>query len=200
MSKEEFDLIYPHMPKSGKLLEIGSYPFERTKELIELGYNVFGVDLNYDMPESNIRKCDIESEALPFKDNSFDIVLMMQVIEHLGKNPVWALKEINRVLKIGNSLFLSTPNFFSLANIKCLILKGKPNDSSFMTNEGYTGHVHIYTKNELKMFLGYCKLNVKEHRYLWYKSERFKIGGIITYLFPFLRDHHLFICEGGEKT
>ena len=45
---------------------------------------------------------------IPGKDSHYDVVLMLQVLEHL-EYPVRALKEINRILKEGGGLFLSVP-------------------------------------------------------------------------------------------
>lgn len=199
MSKEEFDLIYPHMPKSGKLLEIGSYPFERTQDLIALGYDFVGVDLNYAKTEYNVKKCDIEKEKLPFMDNKFDIVLMMQVLEHLGREPIWALTEMKRVLKPNGILIISTPNFYLLRNFVWILFKGYQHEMySFIEHtekQDYTGHIRTYSRKEVKMLLDYCGLKIKEFHYLWYRVNRFKIGGIITYLIPGFRDHLLFICR-----
>lgn len=199
LSKEEFDLIYPHMPITGKLLEIGSYPFDRTKDLVDLGYDVCGVDLYYNKSEFNVKKCDIETDKLPFTDNTFDIVLMMQVMEHLGRDPVWALKEIKRVLKPGGVFIMSTPNFYLLKNMYYILFKGYQHEMNnylrHLVEKDYMGHIRTYTKKELEMFFDHVGFTVKEHYYLWYKANKYKIGGIITYLLPFLRDHHLFICE-----
>jgi len=71
MSKEEFDLVLLHMPKTGKLLEIGSYPFERTKDLIDLDYKVSGVDLNYNRILLGVKKCDIGIQKLLGMDNEW---------------------------------------------------------------------------------------------------------------------------------
>jgi ubiquinone/menaquinone biosynthesis C-methylase UbiE len=43
-------------------------------------------------------------EALPFKDNSFDAVLSLAVLEHV-KNPFQCAEEIKRVLKPGGTLY-----------------------------------------------------------------------------------------------
>ena len=45
---------------------------------------------------------------IPRRDTSYDIVLMLQVLEHI-EEPVRALKEINRILKEEGVLFLSVP-------------------------------------------------------------------------------------------
>lgn len=53
-------------------------------------------------------QADLEA-PLPFKDGSFDAVLMLDVLEHLH-NRGQALDEARRVLKPGGLLFLAVPN------------------------------------------------------------------------------------------
>jgi len=48
------------------------------------------------------------SEELPFKDNSFDGVLCMNMLEHV-KDPFKTAKEISRVLKPGGKLYCVAP-------------------------------------------------------------------------------------------
>lgn len=54
-------------------------------------------------------KVDIVSSAekIPFKKNSFDVVVCFQVLEHI-ENPEKAISEMHRVLKKGGILMLST--------------------------------------------------------------------------------------------
>ncbi len=49
---------------------------------------------------------------LPFADNSFDGIVLREVIEHV-KKPERAMKEIKRTLKNGGLLILTTPNYSS---------------------------------------------------------------------------------------
>ena len=69
-------------------------------------------------PGITIKKGDIYK--LPYKDNSFDVVICSEVMEHL-EDPEKALKELKRVTK--KYLFLSVPNepFFTIQRI----LRGK---------------------------------------------------------------------------
>ena len=52
-------------------------------------------------------------QRLPYNDASFDIVLLIEVIEHLENHRV-ALGELARVLKPGGVLILTTPNIMRL--------------------------------------------------------------------------------------
>lgn len=56
--------------------------------------------------------------AIPFPDQSFDMVVMFDVIEHIPKNtePI-AIKEIRRVLRPGGTFIVSTPFHYWLSNI-----------------------------------------------------------------------------------
>jgi len=54
-----------------------------------------------------------DAHELPFEENSFDLVLCTEVIEHTEK-PRKVLSEINRVLKDGGELILTTPQTWCL--------------------------------------------------------------------------------------
>ncbi|MGQ0645558.1 MAG: class I SAM-dependent methyltransferase, partial [Elusimicrobiota bacterium] len=57
----------------------------------------------------------VEPGPLPLEDASFDVVTMIELIEHLPqKEIVVLLKETQRVLRPGGRLLLSTPNYASL--------------------------------------------------------------------------------------
>ena len=51
-------------------------------------------------------------EPLPYPDGSFDLVVAMDVIEHLPEPLPW-LREVVRVTRSGGHLFLTTPNYAS---------------------------------------------------------------------------------------
>lgn len=56
---------------------------------------------------------DLETQKLPAKNNTFDVVLCCEVLEHLDVDPMFMLAELNRVLKPGGRLILTTPNITS---------------------------------------------------------------------------------------
>lgn len=60
-----------------------------------------------------LHPCDVEREPLPFADGSADLVLAMEILEHLAVDPFWFLAEANRVLVPGGHLLISTPNMTS---------------------------------------------------------------------------------------
>lgn len=54
-----------------------------------------------------------DAHSLPFEDNKFDMVLCTEVLEHLH-SPHVAIAEMNRVLKVGGMLILTTRFIFPL--------------------------------------------------------------------------------------
>jgi ubiquinone/menaquinone biosynthesis C-methylase UbiE len=67
--------------------------------------------------QDNIIFCLARVENLPFRDNSFDLILSIGVIEHF-KDPLPLLREMRRVLKPDGLLFLTVPNLESFRRTK----------------------------------------------------------------------------------
>jgi len=77
---------------------------------------------------------------LPFKDETFDCVIISEVLEHLGEDER-ALKEISRVLKQGGVLAASVPSTWP--ETVCWALS-----KDYRTWPG--GHIRIYRRGELR--------------------------------------------------
>lgn len=60
---------------------------------------------------------NIEEEPLPVPDDVYDLILCCEVIEHMDVDPMFPVWEMNRALKKGGVLFLTTPNVTSAENI-----------------------------------------------------------------------------------
>lgn len=100
----------------GRLLELGTGGGNLAKQAKDKGFEVVAQDINKD----NFRyKDEIEfiqgdlNQGLHFDDRSFDYTVILETIEHL-QNPYFVLSEINRILKVGGILVLSTPNILNL--------------------------------------------------------------------------------------
>ena len=94
--------------------------------------------------------------SLPFSDDSFDLVICSEVLEHLHDYKD-AIKEINRVLKPGGQFLASVPAEF-------------PEKICWLLSEAYQnqpgGHLRIFKKNELIK-------EVAEHNFSFESSQRF---------------------------
>jgi len=101
--------------KCMKILDAGSGPGHLAILLkILYDFDVSCIDVNADYACKlnnlgiNFEVCDLNSDKIPFPDESFDLVLFCEVLEHL-LNPLNALREIRRVLIKNGVLILTTP-------------------------------------------------------------------------------------------
>ena len=98
-----------------RVLDVASGTGHYVESSERFGAIAFGIDLSGHacrMAKSRSRRgivCRSDAESLPFRGNAFDLVLCLQLLEHVTapENVLW---EITRVLKPGGSLFLSAPN------------------------------------------------------------------------------------------
>jgi len=88
------------------------------------------------------------NSSLSYKDNTFDTVTCLDVIEHL-LDPVSLLTEIYRVLMPDGQLVLTTPNIRYLRNLYKLIFKGKFPHTTPDTFVWGGGHLHFFTRKDI---------------------------------------------------
>lgn len=166
---------------SGKCLELGSNPYFTTILLrqftqLELTLaNYFGShmkdkiiqkvtfkdlqdgkDLSIQLESHHF---NIEDDLFPFKDAEFDVVLFCEIIEHLIMDPVAVLKEIKRILKLGGSLILTTPNVSRLENVTKMITGSNIYDP-YSGYGPYGRHNREYNKHELYLLLDYVGFTI----------------------------------------
>jgi SAM-dependent methyltransferase len=101
---------------TGKILDLGCGSGDYAKRLKDSGFDVVAADIDRERfrykNEIGFTYCDITKE-MPFAADHFDYVLLMEVVEHL-QNPYAVIAQINRLLKPGGSLIISTPNILNL--------------------------------------------------------------------------------------
>ncbi|MBI4019224.1 MAG: methyltransferase domain-containing protein [Candidatus Aenigmarchaeota archaeon] len=111
----ELKKILENTSKEANILDVGCGTGINVEFLHQHGFsNVCGSDISRTLLETarakNLRNMVLTgSIELPFKDASFDLVTMLDVIEHMDgyKNN---LSEISRILKPGGRLFITYPN------------------------------------------------------------------------------------------
>lgn len=69
-------------------------------------------------------ECNLEISTLPFDDESFDVVVCSQVLEHFTYSHLPPVVEMRRILKKGGLLFIDVPNVACFRN-RMRILRGK---------------------------------------------------------------------------
>lgn len=109
------------------ILDVGCGPGVMLEAMSALGHNARGIDLSEDMvQEANTRlgcsgqahslciKGDIE--ALPFANESMDVVLCLGVLPYLREDQK-GISEMNRVLRKGGLAIVVMPNLIKLGNL-----------------------------------------------------------------------------------
>jgi glycosyltransferase involved in cell wall biosynthesis/SAM-dependent methyltransferase len=76
--------------------------------------------------ECDVDHFDAERDIFPYAGASFDTVLCCELIEHLFTDPMHMMSEINRILKPGGHLLITTPNLGSMRAISAILLGYHP--------------------------------------------------------------------------
>ncbi|MFC1658187.1 class I SAM-dependent methyltransferase [Candidatus Omnitrophota bacterium] len=117
--------VLERQPK-GRLLDLGSGVGNLARRAQGMGFAVTACDAESGQfkykHEIEFRQGDL-NQGLPFGEEAFDCVVMLEVVEHL-ENPYFAFKEISRVLKAEARLILSTPNIMNLRSRMRFLFEG----------------------------------------------------------------------------
>ena len=160
---------------TGSCLELGANPYFTTMLLnsyteLELSLaNYFGPlpnglhnqDVNFIDPVSgkgntkqfSYEHFNVENDKFPYADESFDVVIFAEIIEHLLNDPCKVLREIKRVLKPNGTMILTTPNVARLENVARLIA-GENIYDPYSGYGPYGRHNREYNRKEL---IALCK-------------------------------------------
>lgn len=137
--------------KDKVVLDIASGSGYGTKILAESAAKVYGVDVNeiaINYSRKNYARDNIEylvgdGEAIPLEDNSVDVVVTFETIEHIEDYRRF-MAELARVLKPDGLAIVSTPNDLEFA-------------------EGNHFHLHEFEYNELLSLLGEYFRNIDSY-------------------------------------
>ena len=111
-----------------QVLDVGAHWLHQTVLYAIDGFAVTALDLPTTLDADSVRalaqahsimllpNAELEHPAAlrGIADNTFDIVLFTEVIEHLAFNPVAMWREIYRVMKPGARIVITTPNYHAL--------------------------------------------------------------------------------------
>lgn len=106
------------------------------------------------------KQFNVEQDIFPYPDDSFDVVLFCEIIEHLLSDPVHAITEIRRVLKPGGILVLTTPNVGRLENVR-KVIAGENIYDPYSGYGPYGRHNREYTPQDLGSLLSANGFNVR---------------------------------------
>jgi SAM-dependent methyltransferase len=144
---------------------------------------------------------NVETDEFPYPDETFDVVVFSELIEHLAVNPVWTLAEIHRVLRPGGHVIVTTPNAISLERLWTFLHGGSQTVDRYVPLLGYGArHNREWHPAELREVLESTGFDVEEMvvcdlrpRPPWSRLAR---AGLRLFLRPFSRQSrrsHIFL-------
>ena len=97
----------------GRVLDVGCAIGTELVVARERGWDCTGIELSHGSVEiarsQGLRIIQAELEEARFRDNSFDMITVNHMLEHIS-NPGSFLHEVRRILRKGGLLFISLPN------------------------------------------------------------------------------------------
>ena len=216
----DLHIITAHLDINATILEYGAVPLLITAALSQIGFGVTGLDIApqrfagaIDRASLDVRRCDVETEPVPFASETFDAVLFNELFEHLRINPIFTLSEAHRVLAPGGTLLLSTPNLRSWRGLRNLLVHNLGHASSGGVYEqfekldtlGHMGHVREYTSREVSEFL--ARIGFKIEITIFRGGHGAGVVGLAERLLPDLRPFFTILAkkvttsrESGESS
>jgi len=153
----------------GRLLDIGCGALDKTIVFQRMGYACFGCDdfrdpwharkENLDPVLKFAKEAGVQVYAqddhytIPWEPESFDVVTLVNVVEHVHESPREILNFAGRYLRTGGLLLVAMPNSVNLRK-RLSVLRGQSNYTpvrGFYENEGeWRGHVREFTAEETR--------------------------------------------------
>jgi len=190
---------YPYdVVRLAKTLEWLQELSPRGLNILELGgYGVASYVIEQRFPQNRyVRTTTDLRKDLPFADGSFDVVLNMEVIEHVAdleyahatilSGVLHCLGEVRRLLKVGGFMLLTTPNACSLLVLDRALRLEPPWQYPF--------HFREFTPTEIQILVEQAGLHVRRFRteYVWSSPEQTQS------LFEFLRSDNRDVDNRGD--
>jgi len=163
------------------MLDVGYAPNSFADSLHAAGWTCIGVDL---CPRPGVAFPIIAADAsgpLPFRPESFDLIVAGELIEHLIDQESF-LRECYRLLRPGGRLVLTTPNLSFSIN-RLLILFGR---EPMFVSAPY--HLHFHTRSSLTRLVKEAGLEILRvsASHLLYSRRRHVTGWVFELLADWL--------------
>jgi len=170
---DDFEFIKPFLHKGLRILEIGAVPPLLDCFMVKQGIkNLTIVDPNasefepfWNKYEIKFIEADIADIRLYIEKESYDMIILSEVWEHLLVNKFELIKDLHSILKKDGFLFVTTPNLESISGMYGLLCESSGYATKYregIVNQylrydrmGYYGHLREYTPEEMEQLFTY---------------------------------------------
>ncbi len=215
------------LPPGAVVLDIGAHWLQQSVLYALAGQRVLALDLPATLAAAEVQSLaaalaiellvepDLERAATfaSLPENSIDLVLCTEVIEHIPFNPVALWRAIHRVLKPGGRIVVTTPNYYALRGRAwglARFLRGHGGGlgvASLLAHRSHAHHWKEYSARELKQYFQLLSPDfhvrqcayLKEHAPLDMSGRAGRLARQLEALLPPLRPGLYLEIELGAK-
>jgi len=168
-----------YVGKGGKILDFASGPCDKTAVLQLLGYKCSACDDLQDdwhsLAGNRQKILDFavsvgidfrqQPDAPPFNHESFEMAMLLEVLEHLHESPRELINVVAQLVKPEGYLLVTVPNAVNLRK-RIDVIRGKTNlppfDNFYWYPGPWRGHVREYCRRDLLLLAEYSNLEPLE--------------------------------------
>jgi SAM-dependent methyltransferase len=195
-------LILPYLPSfSEKCLEVGCGSGATLGWLKEIGRikEAYGFELVAEaaakaaLVADRVEVGNLEHGVLPFEDSSIDLILALDVLEHLVQ-PKLVLQQLSKLLKPGGVLIAKMPNARHHRLVYQLVVKGdwKYEEHGILDET----HLRFYTHKSLPALFENSGILIEKNEALPFLSKADKMNKLTFGLFSdFLTKHYIVVAR-----
>lgn len=213
-----FSVANEYLPARSNVLDFGSGPCDKTALIAMLGHHCIAYDDLQDewhkvsgnrekilafSNEVGIDYIDSSTNDMNFKDASFDMVMLTDVIEHLHDSPRSLLLTLLDSLKDNGFLFITVPNAGNIRK-RVDLLRGRTNMPPFSGYYWYPnpwrGHIREYVYDDLVKLAQFLDLDVMvirgcDHMLQKVPPRLLPLYKLVTSFLPRWKDSWLFVAK-----
>jgi SAM-dependent methyltransferase len=212
------ETVTHYLPPGSRVLDFGAGGCDKTAVLAVLGFECSAYDdlgdpwhLENDnrdriarfAHDSGVSLTVAQGEPWPYPERAFDMVIALNVLEHLHESPRELLKQLIASLKDNGYLFVTVPNAVNIRK-RIDVVRGRTNyppfDDFYKSTGIWRGHVREYTKGDLERLAAFLPMSIVEldsyHHMLWKLSPwTIPVYRAVTTLFPSWRDSWMLVAR-----
>jgi len=199
--------------RRGRVLDIGAHWLHQSYLYASDGYEVTAADVPSTIEIDAVRRLASASgiRLLAYEDlangraftqlddDSFDLILFTEIIEHLAFNPLSLWREVHRILRPGGRIVLTTPNYLALRSMLRRWGRQLARPSGGLSVEQIIGtpthghHWKEYTLAELRAYFSLLSPDFMMHKGLhvrdYYRSPSWsaRVARMVEEVVPVLR-------------